>query len=250
MLGRGIAQDLLGQHPQAQASYRTVLAADPQNMPALNNLALSMVLAGDPNGAVSVLQPLATRSDAPPRVRNNLSVAQAAAGGQGLAPIAAAGPTRSQDDTPLPRIAAAPTATRRRWRPLRTGTRRRRRWPSRPARGEKGPSATTSWPWSPSPIARADRRSSRRQRPRPIGRCPPPASSGGARRCPGGSGRGAGPSNPAASWSVGGAADREHSASSPGAGVFPRGPLTRHGPLSICPPPPAGGACSARAAAT
>ncbi len=108
MLGRGIAQDLLGQHPQAQASYRTVLAADPQNMPALNNLALSMVLAGDPNGAVSVLQPLATRSDAPPRVRNNLSVAQAAAGGQGLAPIAAAGPTRIQEDTPLPRIAASP----------------------------------------------------------------------------------------------------------------------------------------------
>jgi Flp pilus assembly protein TadD len=83
VLGRGIAQDLLGQHTEAQASYRAVLAADPQNMPALNNLALSMVLAGDPGSAVPMLQRLASRGDAPARIRNNLSVAQAAVGEQG-----------------------------------------------------------------------------------------------------------------------------------------------------------------------
>jgi Flp pilus assembly protein TadD len=95
VLGQGIAQDLLGRHPEAQASYRAVLAADPQHMPALNNLALSMVLAGDPGGAVPVLQRLATRADAPPRVRNNLSVAQAAAGDRVArlsSPVAAASP--------------------------------------------------------------------------------------------------------------------------------------------------------------
>ena len=114
VLGRGIAQDLLGQHAQAQESYRAVLAADPQNLPALNNLALSMVLAGDPNGAVALLQPLAARGDAPPRVRNNLAVAQAAAherGGPAPAPIAA-GPPRFYDDT-LPRAAAAAGSARR-----------------------------------------------------------------------------------------------------------------------------------------
>jgi Flp pilus assembly protein TadD len=95
VLGRGIAQDLLGHHPEAQANYRAVLAADPQNLPALNNLALSMVLAGDAGGAVPVLQRLATRSDAPARVRNNLSVAQAAVneeGARGISPVAAHAP--------------------------------------------------------------------------------------------------------------------------------------------------------------
>lgn len=112
-LGRGIAQDLLGQHPEAQASYRAVLAADPQNLPALNNLALSMVLAGDPNGAIPVLQRLSTRGDAPARVRNNLSVAQAAAnerGGTASSPVAS-GPPRFYDDA-APRTAAAGTAQR------------------------------------------------------------------------------------------------------------------------------------------
>ena len=94
VLGRGIAQDLLGQHTEAQASYRAVLAADPQNMPALNNLALSMVLAGDPGNAVPMLQRLTSRGDAPARIRNNLSVAQAAVGEQGglelSSPVAAA----------------------------------------------------------------------------------------------------------------------------------------------------------------
>ncbi len=108
MLGRGIAQDLLGQHAEAQASYRAVLAAAPQNMPALNNLALSMVLAGDPGAAVPVLQRLAARGDAPPRVLNNLSVAQAAVnegGGHPPPPVAAAAAP-----APLPHGGAQPRA--------------------------------------------------------------------------------------------------------------------------------------------
>nr|WP_294167780.1 tetratricopeptide repeat protein [uncultured Sphingomonas sp.] len=110
MVGRGIAHDLLGQHTEAQASYRTALAADPQNLPALNNLALSMVLAGDPGGALAVLGPLAARGDAPARVRNNLTVAQAAANEQsGLppAPVAAAAPRYYQDAPPRAAAVAA-----------------------------------------------------------------------------------------------------------------------------------------------
>lgn len=95
-LGRGIAQDLLGQHQEAQASYRAVLASDPQNLPALNNLALSMVLSGDAGGAVPLLQRLATRNDAPARVRNNLSVAQAAATEQGVGAALSAVPAAAQ----------------------------------------------------------------------------------------------------------------------------------------------------------
>lgn len=110
MLGRGIAQDLLGQHPEAQASYRAVLAVDPQNLPAQNNLALSMVLAGDPGGAVPLLQRLAARSDAPPRVRNNLTVAQSAVqerSGQ-VFPAAASAPPQGQGNAAaMPAIAAA-----------------------------------------------------------------------------------------------------------------------------------------------
>ena len=113
VLGRGIAQDLLGQHAEAQASYRAVLAAAPQNMPALNNLGLSMVLAGDPGGAVPVLQRLASRGDAPARVRNNLSVAQAAANEQsGLpSPIAAAPAAEPQREASRPGAVADPNAT-------------------------------------------------------------------------------------------------------------------------------------------
>jgi Flp pilus assembly protein TadD len=77
--GRGVALDLLGEHDQAQAGYRAALLIDPQNLAALNNLALSLVLADRPREAITVLSGLARRSDAPERVRNNLAVAEAAA---------------------------------------------------------------------------------------------------------------------------------------------------------------------------
>lgn len=80
LLGRGVAHDLLGQHAEAQASYRAALALDPQHIPTINNLALSLLLENRAPEAVALLEPLAGRPDAPERVRNNLAVARSAAG--------------------------------------------------------------------------------------------------------------------------------------------------------------------------
>ena len=108
--GQGIALDLLGQHDGAQASYRAALAADPQNLAALNNLAMSHVLADRPGEAVTMLEPLARRSDATERVRNNLAHAREVAG----MPAAPALPDRAAAPPP---IAAAPVARASRAKP-------------------------------------------------------------------------------------------------------------------------------------
>jgi Flp pilus assembly protein TadD len=92
--GQGVALDLLGRHDQAQTSYRTALAIEPQNLTTLNNLALSLILADRPGEAVAVLEPLAQRSDATDRIRNNLAFARRSAGmADGPAPMGAAAAT-------------------------------------------------------------------------------------------------------------------------------------------------------------
>jgi Flp pilus assembly protein TadD len=108
--GQGIALDLLGQHDGAQASYRSALATDPQNLAALNNLAMSHVLTDRPGEAVGMLEPLTRRSDATDRVRNNLSAARAAAG-------MAAPPVPPDQAMAPPPIAAAPAPRAPRARP-------------------------------------------------------------------------------------------------------------------------------------
>ena len=71
---------MAGRHGDAQESYRRALAASPGLVAANNNLGMSLLLSGRAADAVAVLEPLASRPDAPARVRNNLAVAQAAAG--------------------------------------------------------------------------------------------------------------------------------------------------------------------------
>lgn len=76
----GITHDLQGRHSQAQASYRAALVADPRMSGASVNLGMSMVLARDMHGAMQVLAPLAIAADAPPSVLENLGIALAATG--------------------------------------------------------------------------------------------------------------------------------------------------------------------------
>lgn len=77
--GRGIALDLLGQHDAAQQSYRMAQAVAPADIQTANNLAVSYLLTDRPAQARDVLLPLTQLSDLPPRVLNNLAIAQAAA---------------------------------------------------------------------------------------------------------------------------------------------------------------------------
>ena len=76
----GIARDLQGRHDQAQAAYRAALVADPRMTGASVNLGMSLVLARDMHGAVQVLAPLAAAADAPPSVLENLGIALAGTG--------------------------------------------------------------------------------------------------------------------------------------------------------------------------
>ncbi|MFT8246985.1 tetratricopeptide repeat protein [Roseomonas sp. BN140053] len=80
--GRGMAFDMLGQHAEAQASYRAALAASPGAIGPANNLGVSLLLAGRFQEAQAVLEPLARRPGATPRVATNLAIARAALGDQ------------------------------------------------------------------------------------------------------------------------------------------------------------------------
>jgi Flp pilus assembly protein TadD len=76
----GIARDLQGRHREAQPSYRAARTADPRMTGASVNLGLSLVLSGDMAEAVRELTPLAAAPDASPTVVENLGVALAANG--------------------------------------------------------------------------------------------------------------------------------------------------------------------------
>ncbi|MDT7951025.1 MAG: tetratricopeptide repeat protein [Acetobacteraceae bacterium] len=78
--GRGVALDLLGQHDAAQQVYRTARAIAPQDVQTANNLAVSYLLSDRPAQARDILLPLARQSNLPPRILNNLAIAEAAIG--------------------------------------------------------------------------------------------------------------------------------------------------------------------------
>ncbi|MBW4092055.1 MAG: tetratricopeptide repeat protein [Proteobacteria bacterium] len=75
----GIARDLRGQHLAAQNAYRAALAATPDLRAAQVNLGLSLALSGHAAEGVRMLRPLAT-TGAAPRVRQDLAAATAMAG--------------------------------------------------------------------------------------------------------------------------------------------------------------------------
>ena len=75
MSNLGVARDLQGHHGAAQEAYRMALGITPGSMAVQVNLGLSLALSGDANGAIRLLQPLATAPGAPPRVRHDLALA-------------------------------------------------------------------------------------------------------------------------------------------------------------------------------
>jgi Flp pilus assembly protein TadD len=54
--GKGVALDMLGRHAEARAAYRAAHAADPRNPLWAGNLALSLILSGCPDQAVTLLE--------------------------------------------------------------------------------------------------------------------------------------------------------------------------------------------------
>ena len=78
--GLGVALDMLGRHEEAQTAYRQVLAIAPGDLIASNNLGHSLTLAGRYTEAMSVLRPIALRESASPRARQNLAIAMALSG--------------------------------------------------------------------------------------------------------------------------------------------------------------------------
>jgi len=78
--GLGVALDMLGRHEEAQTAYRQVLAIAPTDVIASNNLGLSLTLAGRYAEAMTVLRPIALGEDASPRARQNLAIAMALSG--------------------------------------------------------------------------------------------------------------------------------------------------------------------------
>jgi Flp pilus assembly protein TadD len=69
----GIARDLQGHHAAAQKAYGDAIAADPDMRAAQVNLALSIGLAGHPGEATRLLLPLASGLDATARERDDLA---------------------------------------------------------------------------------------------------------------------------------------------------------------------------------
>ena len=70
---RGVALDLVGRHVEAEASYRIGLNMEPENPTLRNNLGLSLALAGRPDEAIALLEPMAVKGE-DPRARQTLSL--------------------------------------------------------------------------------------------------------------------------------------------------------------------------------
>jgi Flp pilus assembly protein TadD len=77
---RGVTLDMLGQHVQAQESYRAVLAKAPGDVAARNDLALSLALAGQFGEAEDIMASMVRSSTATPRLRQNLALIYGLAG--------------------------------------------------------------------------------------------------------------------------------------------------------------------------
>ena len=76
----GIARDLLGQHREAQGSYRQARAIDPGNTAAQVNLALSLAMSGNSADALRLIEPLATDPASSSKVRHDYAAVLAMAG--------------------------------------------------------------------------------------------------------------------------------------------------------------------------
>ncbi len=71
---RGVVLDSLHRHIEAQQAYGQALAAHPWNVPARNDMALSLALTGRYDKAIAIMEPLARSSEATPKIRDNLAL--------------------------------------------------------------------------------------------------------------------------------------------------------------------------------
>jgi Flp pilus assembly protein TadD len=106
VVNKGVALDLLGKHAEAQTLYRQALAQSPGDADVVNDLALSMLLAGNAEGAAKVAALLAQQSDASPRIRDSFGVVLAASGDLAAAREAAGDTARAQQFEELAKAAA------------------------------------------------------------------------------------------------------------------------------------------------
>ncbi len=74
LVGHGVALDTLGRHAEAQASYRAVLADVPHDVPARNNLALSLAMSGHYDEALEIIMPMARAATSTAQLRQNLAL--------------------------------------------------------------------------------------------------------------------------------------------------------------------------------
>ena len=73
--GAGIALDLLGRAREAQKSYRAALTIKPDDRAVRSNLGLSLALSGDYDQAIAELSKLTLDPGATSRMRHNLALA-------------------------------------------------------------------------------------------------------------------------------------------------------------------------------
>ena len=76
----GIARDLRGRHTEARTAYRQALAIDPGLTSAQVNMALSLAMSGQGAEAIQMLKPAATAPDAPVKIRHDYAVVLAMSG--------------------------------------------------------------------------------------------------------------------------------------------------------------------------
>jgi len=83
--GIAVALDLEGRHQEARRTYAKALELEPTNRAVANNAALSLALAGDSREAVARLRQLADTPMAPEAARHNLALALGLAGDEAAA---------------------------------------------------------------------------------------------------------------------------------------------------------------------
>jgi Flp pilus assembly protein TadD len=80
MVNKAVALDILHRHAAAQTLYRQALALAPHDAATSNNLALSLLLSGEPAAGAQVLAPFRESESLSERIRTNLGIMDAASG--------------------------------------------------------------------------------------------------------------------------------------------------------------------------
>ncbi len=74
LIDRGVVLDALGEHDQAQQSYRHALKGGANSVAARNNLALSLALSAKFDEAIEIIAPIALSASATSQARQNLAL--------------------------------------------------------------------------------------------------------------------------------------------------------------------------------